>query len=142
MKKRKKSSRMRAQTTHGYGSKKKHRGAGNKGGKGMAGSGKRAASKKPTIMKLYGKSYFGKRGFIIPPSIKKKVKTITLDYITNNLDKISKKEGEFYVIDANSLGYNKVLGSGKISAKIKISCSSFSKKAEEKIKEAKGEIIK
>ena len=52
--KRKKNSRMRGNTTHGYGSMKKNRGAGNRGGRGMAGSGKRADQKKPTILKLYG----------------------------------------------------------------------------------------
>ena len=48
---------------------KKRRGAGNRGGRGMAGSGKRADQKKPTILKLYGSSYFGKRGeksFFLP----------------------------------------------------------------------------
>ena len=49
--KRKKNTRMRAKTTHGYGSMKKNRGAGNRGGRGMAGSGKRADQIKPTILK-------------------------------------------------------------------------------------------
>jgi len=52
---RKKNKRMRgAKTTHGYGAKKKHRGSGNKGGKGMAGSGKRADQKKTMILKVFG----------------------------------------------------------------------------------------
>ena len=59
--KRKKATRFRAKTTHGYGSMKKNRGAGNRGGRGMAGSGKRADQKKPTILKLYGNEYFGKK---------------------------------------------------------------------------------
>ena len=50
--KRKKNTRMRAHTTHGWGSMKKRRGAGNRGGRGMAGTGKRAAQKKQTILKL------------------------------------------------------------------------------------------
>ena len=49
--KRKKNTRMRGGTTHGYGSMKKNRGAGNRGGRGNAGSGKRADSKKPKIYK-------------------------------------------------------------------------------------------
>ncbi|MDP1728874.1 MAG: 50S ribosomal protein L15, partial [archaeon] len=71
--KRQKSSRMRgAKTTHGFGAKKKHRGSGNRGGFGMAGSGKRADQKKPTIFKLYGSSYFGKHGFTSHTTIKVK----------------------------------------------------------------------
>jgi len=62
--KRTKRSRQRGSHTHGWGAKKKHRGAGNRGGRGMAGTGKRADQKKPTIMNLYGNEYFGKRGFL------------------------------------------------------------------------------
>ena len=39
--KRKKNSRQRGEWTHGWGAKKKHRGAGHRGGRGNAGSGKR-----------------------------------------------------------------------------------------------------
>ena len=58
-KKRKKNTRQRAGTTHGWGSMKKHRGKGNKGGAGMAGTGKRGDAKKPAIWK--NKKYFGKQ---------------------------------------------------------------------------------
>ena len=61
--KRKKVVKYRGSHTHGGGAKKKRRGAGHRGGRGMAGSGKRADQKKPTILKLYGNSYFGKKGF-------------------------------------------------------------------------------
>ena len=60
--KRSKNTRQRGHTTHGWGSMKKHRGKGHQGGAGMAGSGKRADSKKPSIWK--DKRYFGKFGFI------------------------------------------------------------------------------
>ena len=61
--KRKKVNKYRGSQTHGGGAKKKRRGAGNRGGRGMAGSGKRADQKKPSILKEYGNRYFGKRGF-------------------------------------------------------------------------------
>ena len=60
LKKRKKSSRYRGSHTHGRGFKKKARGKGHRGGKGMAGSGKRADHKKSLVIKLYGNKYFGK----------------------------------------------------------------------------------
>ena len=74
--KRKKNTRMRGNTTHGWGSMKKRRGAGNRGGRGNAGTGKRADQKKPTILKLYGNSYFGKHGFKNQRRVGKKVKTL------------------------------------------------------------------
>ena len=62
--KRKKSSRMngRKMGTHGTGARKNNRESGNKGGKGMSGSGKRGDQKKTLITKLYGHDYFGKKG--------------------------------------------------------------------------------
>ena len=56
--KRKKDSRARGQWTHGGGSKKKRRGAGNRGGRGHSGSGKRGDAKKQIYLKK--KNYFGK----------------------------------------------------------------------------------
>jgi len=72
--KRKKVVKYRGSHTHGGGAKKKRRGAGNRGGRGLAGSGKRAHHKKQLIFKLFGKDYFGKKGFY---SIRrKKIKAI------------------------------------------------------------------
>jgi large subunit ribosomal protein L15 len=133
--KRKKSTRMLAKTTHGYGSMKKNRGAGNRGGRGMAGSGKRADQKKPTILKKYGPSYFGKSGFNRPQSVVKKLKIINL----YEIDKQATKKGEGYSFDASK--YDKVLGTGKLTKKIKITSKSFSKTALEKIKQTGGESI-
>jgi len=59
--KRKKVTKQRGSKTHGWGAMKKHRGAGNRGGRGMAGTGKRGDAKKPSIQK--NKKYFGKYGF-------------------------------------------------------------------------------
>jgi large subunit ribosomal protein L15 len=133
--KRKKATRFRAKTTHGYGSMKKNRGAGNRGGRGMAGSGKRADQKKPSILKKYGPSYFGKKGFNRPQSIVKKPIILNL----SEIDKLAKKEGTNYIFDASK--YDKILGTGKLTKKIKITSKSFSKAALEKIKEAGGEAV-
>src|SRR3989337_34726 len=78
-KKRKKASRMhgRGQGTHGWGARKKHKKSGHRGGKGMAGSGKRADQKKTLVQKLYGNDYFGKQG--IPSRGKKTEKGFEID---------------------------------------------------------------
>ncbi len=133
--KRKKSGRFRAKTTHGYGSMKKNRGAGNRGGRGMAGTGKRADQKKPTILKKYGPSYFGKHGFNRPQYTVKKLKVINLNYI----DEHAEKKGSEYIFDASK--YDKVLATGKLTKKIKITSKSFSQSALEKIKATGGEAI-
>jgi large subunit ribosomal protein L15 len=141
--KRKKNSRQRGSWTHGWGAKKKHRGKGNKGGAGMAGTGKRGDSKKPMIWK--NKEYFGKYGFK-KKNIIREVIPVNLLEIEKKADRLVaenkiKKQGDVYVIDVEKLGYNKVLGYGKPGKKFKISSPSFSKEAAEKIKAAGGEII-
>lgn len=142
IRKKKKSKKFRGSHTHGWGAKKKHRGAGNRGGRGMAGSGKRADQKKPSILKEYGPSYFGKHGFHRPQKKIKKDKIINLEYINKNAEKLGKKEGDSFIIDLKKLGYTKVLSQGKVTKKLNITCDTFSKKAEEKIKKASGEAIK
>lgn len=140
--KRKKFSRQRGGHTHGWGSKKKHRGAGNRGGRGMAGTGKRADSIKPSIWK--DTKYFGKHGFI-PKGIKEKINAVNIDFIEENLVKflgknLISKEKDVYVIDLKKLGYNKLLGNGKVSNKFRIITKYASGNAVEKIKQAGGEI--
>ena len=143
VRKRKKSVRYRGETTHGCGSMKKRRGAGNRGGRGMAGSGKKADQKKPCIWK--DKKYFGKHGF------KKKgmkiditeINIMLLEEKIASLEKAGKvsKESDVYVIDLEKLGYNKLLGGGKPSKKLKITVPYASKGAIEKVKGAGGEVI-
>ena len=139
--KRKKAVRYRGSMTHGKGSKKKRRGAGNRGGKGMAGTGKRADSKKPSIWKE--KRYFGKYGFV--SKSKKNVNAVNIGYIDANLDKLSsdtiKHENDLYSVDLGKLGYNKLLSNGRVSNKYKIIVQNASKKAIEKIKNSGGEVI-
>ncbi len=144
-KKRKKNIRMRGSMTHGWGAKKKHRGAGNRGGRGMAGSGKRADQKKPTILKLYGTAYYGKKGFRFHG---KKIKQngINISYLDENLDRLIEKklvlkENDFYVVDLDKIGYNKLLAGGNTNKKFKIITLLSSKNAIEKIKNAGGEVI-
>jgi len=134
--KRKKSERYRGSQTHGSGAKKKRRGAGNRGGRGMAGTGKRADQKKPTILKLYGNSYFGKSGFKLPKKVKRNIKAINLDDLQILINKNNLKED----INLNELGYNKLLGSGNLLKKHNIACSYCSKKAKEKIEKLGGTI--
>ena len=140
--KRKKNSRQRGTHTHGWGSKKKHRGAGNRGGRGMAGTGKRGDAKKPSIWK---KKYLGKFGFK-KKNIKIKIKHITIKTVEQLIDKwvqlkLAEEKNGVISVDLQKVGYNKLLSNGKVSKKLKISVPYASAKAIEKIKSAGGEIV-
>ena len=84
--KRKKVTRYRAHTTHGGGHRKKRRGAGNRGGKGNAGTGKRGKAKKPSYEPL------GKKGFLPPGQQKDYKPVINLSSISNLIEKKQIKE--------------------------------------------------
>ena len=140
--KRKKDSRQRGTMTHGWGSKKKHRGAGNRGGRGHAGSGKRGDAKNPTYVRI--KNYFGKKGFT-SKSRAIKIKAINLGYIENNFPALLKKgivekKGEYYTMDLGKFGYNKLLSAGKITKQYDITVSYASKKAVEKTEKLNGRV--
>ncbi|MEA3430990.1 MAG: uL15m family ribosomal protein [Nanoarchaeota archaeon] len=139
---RKKKIKFRATRSHGCGSHKKNRGAGGRGGRGRAGTGKRGDSNKP---KIWGdKKYFGKYGFKYKGS--NEVNSVNLKFIEDKFNtllddkKISENKG-IYEIDVTKLGFDKVLGYGKLSRKYKIQARSFSKDAIEKLKAAGGEAV-
>ncbi|MAE42838.1 50S ribosomal protein L15 [Candidatus Woesearchaeota archaeon] len=139
--KRKKVVKYRGSKTHGCGSMKKRRGAGNRGGKGAAGSGKRADTKKPSIWK---RKYFGKHGFKSKSA--KSINTVNIEYLEENIHKLiskeqASKENNFFSVDLGQLRFNKLLGSGRVLNKYKIKVSYASKKAIEKIKSNGGEVI-
>ncbi len=141
--KRKKNTRQRGSMTHGWGAKKKHRGQGHRGGRGMAGTGKRADSKKPSVWK--NPYYFGKHGFV-SKTPKVKISPVNISFIEKHIDKfvlngLAKKENGFYSVELTKLGFNKLLGDGRVSVKFKISTPYASKTAVEKIKQAGGEVL-
>jgi len=136
----KKCRKYRGSKTHGGGSMKKRRGAGHRGGRGNAGTGKRGDVKKPSIWKL---KYFGKHGFT---SQKKSYKSINFKEIEIKIPQwlkqgqIKENKGIFH-IDLNKLGYKKLLSTGKITKKLHIKVNLFSKKSKEKIEKAGGELL-
>jgi len=140
--KRKKLSRYRGSHTHGGGAKKKRRGSGHRGGFGMAGGGKRADHKKQMFFKLYGKDYFGKHGFKRPLNKVVHLRILNIEDLDRNLNlylekKLIQKDKEFYIVNLNTIGYDKLLGSGNTSNKYKIT-GNVSKKTKSKIEESGG----
>jgi large subunit ribosomal protein L15 len=139
--KRKKNSRQRGSHTCGWGTKKHHRGSGSRGGFGNAGSGKRADTKMPS---LWTEVWQGKHGFV--NQRRKEAGTINASELEQKLpklvaDKKAKIEAGIYIIDLGMMGIDKLLGSGKLSAKIRVTVDSASKSAVEAVKEAGGEVV-
>ncbi len=138
VRKRKKSSRQYG--THGWGANK-HRNSGMRGGYGNAGTGKKSDNKKPSI---WATDYFGKHGFVSRQ--KKTVVIITLrdveDKIPNWLaDKKIQQDGGAFTINLEEMGYTKLLSTGKVTKKIKITIPEASAGCQEKIKAAGGELV-
>ena len=119
--------------THGCGARKKRRGAGSRGGKGRAGTGKRAGHKKNFFEVIIGKQ----KGFT---SYRKSVKAINVGDLTRLVSKQNLNSGNI-VLNLRELGYGKLLGAGNINIEVKVYVDSYYKKEEEKIKVAGGEII-
>jgi large subunit ribosomal protein L15 len=140
VKKRKKSSRMHGRGTgsNGRGFRKKGKGKGHHGGKGMAGTGKRADQKKTLVTKLYGNEYFGRQGITSRRTKRDIRKRINLRDIELNLHKYGKKTGDKWEIDLKNY---KILGDGEVKNKLFIKAKEASKSAIEKVKKAGGDII-
>ncbi len=139
--KRKKNTRQRGSKTHGWGSMKKHRGAGHRGGRGMAGTGKRGDAKKPSIWK--DRKYFGPTGFVSKRA--RKGDAANIAYIESRIATLVKRglarqESGFFVINMADLGFARLLGKGSVKRKYRISCEHASPGAIEKIKKMGGEV--
>ncbi len=141
--KRRKHSRIRGTRTIGWGARKKHKLSGQRGGKGMAGTGKRADQKKTLVQKLYGNAYFGKQGITSKGTQKNKDKKINIGAVQSSLKTFEKKG----IAKKTSKGYEVnlekyvILGEGEVKDKLIIQAKKASENAVEKIKKAGGEVI-
>ncbi|HHQ44595.1 MAG TPA: 50S ribosomal protein L15 [Candidatus Altiarchaeales archaeon] len=137
-----KTRKLRGSRTCGYGSAQKHRGAGHRGGRGLAGS---AKQKWPMVSK-YMKDHIGKTGFKRMPKLRANVTTINVGVLESLAEKwVSEGKASFskglYKIDLGAIGYDKLLGGGLISNKFEVKVESFSPKAKEKIEALGGTVL-
>jgi large subunit ribosomal protein L15 len=127
-----KKNKLRGSMTHGWGSKKKHRGAGSRGGVGRAGITKH--------MRLHFKKKgieVGARGYksMKQKGLRKRVKSINL----RDLQKLADGNKEIILLE---FGYDKVIGTGELKAPLRVIAKGFSARAVEKIEAAKGQAVK
>lgn len=131
-----KTRKLRGSRTHGWGQVGQHRASGHKGGLGQSGHLKHKFSS----MLKYDPDHFGHDSTHPPhPIISKKWASVRdLDDL---FAKFGQKEGEKKVIDLSSKGYDKLLGGGKISNAYTVKIQRFTASAEQKVKEAGGEVL-
>ncbi len=131
-KRRKKSGRMRGSQTHGRGAKERTRGSGNRGGKGLAGTGKRGDQKKTFFINLLGgNNYFGKDKTLRRGATAPKLEVINL----NDLSRLYAGQKE---VKLN--GY-KILGDGELTIKTTIYADKASTSVQAKVEKAGSKLI-
>jgi large subunit ribosomal protein L15 len=126
----------------GYGSRKKHRGGGSRGGRGLAGLHKH----KIMTMIKFMPEHFGKIGFKRPKEVVKEARTInlkTLDSVVEELLKEgkAKKSKDGIKINLAELGYDKLLGTGRVKHKLIVEAKYFSKNAIKKLESTGGKAV-
>ncbi len=136
---RKEGKRRRGERSY-HGSHKKQRGAGNRGGRGNAGMHKH----KWSYTLKYEPEHFGKKGFVSP--VTKEVKAINLkdlDQMTDKLleQKLATKEDDKIKIDLGKIGYDKLLGSGRVTNQLVVEAKYFSKQAIKKLEYIGGKAV-
>ena len=92
----------------------------------------------------FNPDYFGKYGFNRNPCLIKQLETINIgeleEYILKYKDAFQVEDGKV-VVDATEIGFEKVLGKGRISTAMVVKAVEFSEGAKEKIEAAGGEFV-
>lgn len=132
--------KFRGSRTHGRG-KKAGRGKGKRGGCGNAG-----LHKHKWIWTLkYDPEHFGRRGFKRHHDAAYRPKVINLWEVTKNLDTWvnegkAKKIKDKYTVDLTAMGYDKLLGSGRITKKVNIKVPYATDRAIAKVEASGGKV--
>jgi len=135
--------RQRGSRTHGWGQVGQHRARGGRGGTGKAGLDKH----KWTWVVKYDPTYWLKKGFVSARTLGKTVNIINvgkLDALADKLNsekKLERKDKKI-ILDLESLGYDKLLGTGEIVKPVLVKVATYSESAARKLEEAGGEIRK
>lgn len=136
--------RQRGSRTHGGGTHKNRRGAGNRGGRGNAGRDKH---------QIHGQEPLGKHGFTRPPELDRDVREIALRSIDEDValwaaDGRAEETDFGYKIDVRDVvedGHQadvvKVLGSGQVRNQLEVVADAFTDAARDQIENAGGDAV-
>lgn len=130
-----KTRKKRGSRTVGYGRIAQHR---DQGSKGYRKCGRHKA--KWSWVQRYDPDYFSKHGFTSPKSLRLRVNIINVGKLDQIAAKVSVDKDKPFV-DLESLGFTKLLGTGKVTQPLTVKIGSCSKSAAEKIKEAGGQVL-
>ncbi len=120
--------KTRGSRTQGYGRIGQHRDSGSKGHR-KVGRHKHLWS----LIVTSEPNYFGKHGFTSPQSLNKKESTLNLQKLADI--------AETNTVNLTTMGYTKLLGTGKITKPLTVTVPTCSKSAQEKIVQAGGKVI-
>lgn len=130
--------KLRGSRTVGWGQVGQHRKSGMKGGVGKAGLHKH----KWSWTVVYAPDYFGKNGFSSLSRVRKSKKWVNVGELEQLYDnqKEKKELNGMPLLDLNAMGYDKLLGKGKVSRAYSVVVNRFTAKAKESIEAAGGKI--
>ena len=127
--KRKKVTRQRGHKTHGWGSKKKHRGKGSQGGSGRSGW-------KHRKLMLMNQAPRKKRfKSLSQKGLRKRHRSINIS------DMLKMAGGGKKEISLKEIGFEKLLGRGEMAKPLTVKAAVFSAKARQKIEDAGGKAL-
>jgi large subunit ribosomal protein L15 len=137
-----KTRKKRGSRTCGYGQIGQHRKGGSKGER-KAGRHKQGW----TYVIKYEPEYFEKKGFTSLKERGRKINAINVGELDELVDKLAaegklERKGAKIFLDLDKLGYDKLLGMGKITKPVLVKVASHSEAATKKIEEAAGQILK
>ena len=129
--------RLRGSRTHGWGTSGQHRDGGMQGGKGKSGWCKH----RWTHVVKYEPDRIGKSGFRCPTG---KGRLIAIN--VGELERLSQKSGtvdekNVATLNLTKLGYQKLLGEGRVTKPLQVVVQEWSKTAEKKLQESGGKVL-
>jgi len=91
-------------------------------------------------------NHFGKHGFTRPLAARREISTINVGEIDERLDEllqhgIAKREEERIVVDVRKLGFERVLGGGRVTHPLEVIAKEFVESAKRKLEGAGGKAI-
>ena len=138
--------RFRGSRTCGWGKSGQHRESGRRGGFGRAGRYRHKKSYLIRHKEFVHMKYVGMKGFVSVAQKRKPYRSLTLIQLSAMIERLIEEkkvqyENQIPVVDLETLGFTKLLGSGAIVRPIRVKVASCSESAQKKIKDAGGEAI-
>jgi large subunit ribosomal protein L15 len=134
-----KRSKYRGSRTCGGGTHKNRRNGGSRGGRGFAGGCKHHFVRYYLQGRTYGKDGFSHDQRFDPATIDVGALEVMAEGLLAR--GLAKLEGDTLSVDARAIGVEKVLGSGRVTRKMKVSAAAFSEAAKRKLEASGGQAL-